>query len=127
MPCTTKSNGNVYSLRPEEQQTPTPVYASSNVYIEREVGYEPKHNVGNSGYGSSMKNWGWKKFGKFLFWLIVLTVILWLIYFSLAPSFVTKNDSDEVDPSKVLLWAFVTALIVMFVFAMICYIMGYKP
>lgn len=120
MPCTTKSNGNIYSLKPEEQNNG---YIAA-VMTEHEVGHNGDHN----GYGyknGNMYKWGWKKMGKFLFWLIILTVILWLIYFSLSPAFVTKSDSDEVDTSKVLLWAFVTALIILLVFAIICYMMGW--
>ena len=56
------------------------------------------------GYG-----WGW--LGALVLWFIVFTVLFWLIYYSLKPSFVLQSDSNQVDTAKVLLAAVISALI----------------
>jgi cell division protein FtsX len=45
-------------------------------------------------------------------WFIIFTVLFWLIFFSLKPSFVLQTDSNQVDTAKVLLAAVIAALIV---------------
>ena len=58
----------------------------------------------STGYG-----WGW--LGALILWFIVFTVLFWLIFYSLKPSFVLQTDSNQVDTSKVLLAAVIAALI----------------
>ncbi len=53
--------------------------------------------------------WGW--FGALVLWFIVFTILFWLIYYSLKPSFVLQTDSNQVDTSKVLLYSLISALI----------------
>lgn len=60
------------------------------------------------GYG-----WGW--LGVLILWFIIFTVLFWLIYYSLKPSFVLQSNSDQVDTGKVLLAAVISALILVVV------------
>jgi uncharacterized low-complexity protein len=60
------------------------------------------------GYG-----WGW--LGALIIWFIIFTVLFWLIYYSLKPSFVLSNDSNQVDTAKVLLSAVISALILVII------------
>lgn len=62
----------------------------------------------NNGYG-----WGW--LGALILWFIIFTVLFWLIYYSLKPSFVLQNDSNQVDTAKVLLAAVISALILVII------------
>jgi hypothetical protein len=57
-----------------------------------------------AGYG-----WGW--LGALVLWFIIFTVIFWLIFYSLKPSFVLQSGSNQVDTAKVLLAAVIAALI----------------
>lgn len=56
------------------------------------------------GYG-----WGW--LGALVLWFVVFTVLFWLIYYSLKPSFVLQSNSNQVDTAKVLLSAVISSLI----------------
>ena len=56
------------------------------------------------GYG-----WGWM--GALILWFIIFTVLFWLIYYSLKPSFVLQTDSNQVDTAKVLLASIISALV----------------
>lgn len=58
-------------------------------------------------------NWGW--LGALILWFIIFTVLFWLIYYSLKPSFVLQNDSNQVDTAKVLLAAVISALILVII------------
>jgi hypothetical protein len=60
------------------------------------------------GYG-----WGW--LGALILWFIIFTVIFWLIYFSLKPTFVFSNDSNQVDTAKVLLSAVISSIILVII------------
>ena len=51
--------------------------------------------------------WGWV--GTLIMWFIIFTVLFWLIFYSLKPSFVLTNG--VVDTGKVLLSAVIAALI----------------
>lgn len=55
--------------------------------------------------------WGWESFGIFVLSLIVLIVLFWIVFFSLKPPFVLQSDSNQVDTSKVLLAAVISAFI----------------
>lgn len=57
--------------------------------------------------------WGW--LGQVLFWFIILTVLFWLIYYSLKPSWVLQSGTNQVDTAKVLLAAVVTAVILVII------------
>lgn len=62
----------------------------------------------STGYG-----WGW--LGALILWFIIFTVLFWLIYYSLKPSFVLQTDSNQVDTAKVLLAAVISALILVII------------
>lgn len=49
--------------------------------------------------------WGWV--GQLVIWLVIFTVLWWLILYSLKPSFVQTNG--QVDTAKVLLYAVLAA------------------
>lgn len=55
----------------------------------------------------TFSNWGW--LGALIMWFIIFTVLFWLIFYSLKPSFVLTNGA--VDTGKVLLSAVIAALI----------------
>ena len=57
--------------------------------------------------------WGW--LGALILWFIIFTVLFWLIFYSLKPSFVLQTDSNQVDTAKVLLAAVIAALILVVV------------
>ena len=57
---------------------------------------------------------GWEMVAHFLMWLVGLTVVFWIIYYSLRPPFVL-NAKKELDTARTLLAAFLTALILVIV------------
>ena len=60
-------------------------------------------------------NYGWGWLGALILWFIIITVLFWLIYYSLKPSFVLQTDSNQVDTAKVLLAAVISALILVII------------
>lgn len=55
----------------------------------------------------------------FLFWFLIVGLIVWFLLFALKPDFVQFTDEDdnvtnEVDQGKVLLWAVIIALVIIF-------------
>lgn len=60
---------------------------------------------------AGMYGWKWGWLGALILWFIIFTVLWWLIFFSLKPSFVLQKDSNQVDTSKVLLYSVIVALI----------------
>lgn len=62
-----------------------------------------------TGYDLGM-NW----LGVLLLWFIIFTVLFWLIYYSLQPSFV-KNSDGSINTGKVLLAAIVSAIILVII------------
>lgn len=71
-------------------------------------------------------NYGWGWLGALILWFIVFIVLFWLIYYSLAPSFVLQNNSDQIDTAKVLLGAVISALIVIIIIWLIRAAIGYS-
>lgn len=67
-----------------------------------------RHEMDIYGIGGT---WGW--LAALVLWFIVFTVIFWLIFYSLHPSFVLQNGSDQVDTAKVLLAAVIASLILL--------------
>lgn len=59
------------------------------------------------------ENKRWSQLAAFILWLIVLTIVFWLIFYSLAPTFVLQSDANDVDLSKVLFYSFIFALIIL--------------
>ena len=57
----------------------------------------------------------WMSLGALLLWFVIFTVLFWLIYYSLKPSFVLQNNSDQVDTAKVLLASVISALILVII------------
>ena len=55
---------------------------------------------------------GW--LGMLLLWFIIFTVLFWLIYYSLNPSFV-QNEDSSVNTSKTLLASIVSSIILVLV------------
>ena len=56
--------------------------------------------------------WDW--LGAALLWFIVFTVLFWLVYYSLKPSYVLEDDG-QVDTAKVLLAAVITAILLLII------------
>lgn len=59
------------------------------------------------------KGWGWV--GALILWFIIFTVLFWLIYYSLKPTFVLSNYSNTVDTAKVLLSAVISSIILVII------------
>ena len=72
------------------------------------VSYEPKCDP-CAGTKSVSSSWEW--FGLFVLWFIALTVLFWLVYYSLKPPFVLQSDGNQVDTAKVLLSAVISAFV----------------
>ena len=72
------------------------------------VEYEPKCDP-CAGTKSVSSSWEW--FGLFVLWFIALTVLFWLIFYSLKPPFVLQSDGNQVDTAKVLLSAVISAFV----------------
>ena len=53
--------------------------------------------------------WGW--LGALVLWFIIFLVLFWLIFYSLKPSFVLHNETNQIDTAKVLLAAVIASLI----------------
>lgn len=62
---------------------------------------------------SSGYTWSW--LGALVLWFVIFTLLFWLIYYSLQPSFVLQSDSNQVDTAKVLLAAVISALILVLI------------
>ena len=62
-----------------------------------------------AGTKSVSSSWEW--FGLFVLWFIALTVLFWLIYYSLKPPIVLQSDGNQIDTAKVLLAAVITAFV----------------
>ena len=67
---------------------------------------------------------GW--LGLVFLWLIILLMLFWIILYSLNPAFVQNADNGAVDTAKVLLWAFIFAVIVVIILWIIYAIMHRK-
>ena len=63
--------------------------------------------------------WGW--LGALFLWFVILMVFFWLIFYSLKPSFVLQNDSNQVDTGKVLLASILSAIILIAIIWLIKY------
>lgn len=81
---------------------------SNECKIIQKCDKDPCRSGYDLGYG-----WGW--FGALVLWFIIFTVLFWLIYYSLKPSFVLQSDSNQVDTAKVLLAAVISALILVII------------
>ncbi len=57
--------------------------------------------------------YGWGRIATIVLWFIIITILFWLIFYSLKPTFVLENGSNQVDTSKVLLAAIIATIIVM--------------
>ena len=66
----------------------------------------------------------WEWFGLFVLWFIALTVLFWLIFYSLKPPFVLQSDGNQVDTAKVLLAAVICAFILIVIIWLIKAAMG---
>ena len=61
--------------------------------------------------GTTSVSSSWEWFGLFVLWFIALTVLFWLVYYSLKPPFVLQSDGNQVDTAKVLLSAVISAFV----------------
>jgi hypothetical protein len=66
----------------------------------------------------------WEWFGLFVLWFIALTVLFWLIFYSLKPPFVLQSDGNQVDTAKVLLAAVICAFVLIVIIWLIKAAMG---
>lgn len=66
---------------------------------------------------------GW--LGMLLLWFIIFTVLFWLIYYSLNPSFV-QNENGTQNTSSVLLVSLLSALVLVFVIWLIYACINYS-
>jgi len=69
-------------------------------------------------------NSSWEWFGLFVLWFIALTVLFWLIYYSLKPPFVLQSDGNQIDTAKVLLAAVISAFVLIVIIWLIKAAMG---
>jgi hypothetical protein len=83
--------------------------------------YEPKCDPCA---GTKSVNSSWEWFGLFVLWFIALTVLFWLIYYSLKPPFVLQSDGNQVDTAKVLLAAVISAFVLIVIIWLIKAAMG---
>lgn len=58
---------------------------------------------------------GWMYFGLLLVWFILFLVVFWLIFYSLHPTFVLVPGTQVIDTAKVLLYAFIAAIILIII------------
>lgn len=58
---------------------------------------------------------GWGALGQFLLWFIILTILFWLVYYSLHPGFVMVPGTNTVDTARVLLAAVITAIVIILI------------
>lgn len=75
-----------------------------------------------AGTKSVSSSWEW--FGLFVLWFIALTVLFWLVYYSLKPPFVLQSDGNQVDTAKVLLSAVISAFVLIVIIWLIKAAMG---
>lgn len=66
----------------------------------------------------------WEWFGLFVLWFIALTVLFWLIFYSLKPPFVLQDEGNQVDTAKVLLAAVISSFILIVIIWLIKAAMG---
>lgn len=85
------------------------------------VAYPPKCDA-YAGTKSVNSSWEW--FGLFVLWFIALTVLFWLIYYSLKPPFVLQSDGNQIDTAKVLLAAVISAFVLIVIIWLIKAAMG---
>jgi len=57
--------------------------------------------------------WGW--LATLLIWLFVLLVLFWIIFYTFRPAFVLNGTTGEIDTGRLLLAAFVAAVIVVII------------
>jgi len=74
--------------------------------------------------GTKSVNSSWEWFGLFVLWFIALTVLFWLVYYSLKPPFVLQSDGNQVDTAKVLLSAVISAFFLIVIIWLIKAAMG---
>ena len=75
-----------------------------------------------AGTKSVSSSWEW--FGLFVLWFIALTVLFWLIYYSLKPPIVLQSDGNQIDTAKVLLAAVISAFVLIVIIWLIKAAMG---
>lgn len=75
-----------------------------------------------AGTKSVSSSWEW--FGLFVLWFIALTVLFWLVYYSLKPPIVLQSDGNQVDTAKVLLAAVISAFVLIVIIWLIKAAMG---
>lgn len=90
---------------------PIPVLHEEVDFHKHHVHHEHHEHKEECGVGN---NWWF-----YLFWFLVIGIIVWFLLFALKPDFVQKDDYDDnptgdVDQGKVLLWAVIISLVVIF-------------
>jgi len=108
----------------EIYQNDVPAINSTNNVCQNDI---PQINIGTRydpccNTKSVTSSWEW--FGLFVLWFIALTVLFWLIYYSLKPPFVLQSDGNQVDTAKVLLAAVISAFVLIVIIWLIKAAMG---
>lgn len=70
------------------------------------------------------KTWEW--LARVILWFIFFTVLFWLIYYSIKPSFVTQPETNQVDTAKVLLYAVISSILLIILVWIIKYIVDWR-
>ena len=103
--------GNVYTQEncsvpvTKVETCPTPVITTTTPVVTSTV-------IASDGF----KNCGW--IGTFFFWFIILTIIFWLIFYSVRPCWAEDEECEKkrrVDTKKILLAAFVTSIVIILI------------
>lgn len=72
-------------------------------------------HYGHQGVMDSRHGMGFGWLGILFMWLIVFILFFWVVLYSLNPRFVQNPDDGAVDTARVLLWAFIFAVILMII------------
>jgi len=92
--------------------------------VQNDIYAEPSVSKCDPCAGTKSVSSSWEWFGLFVLWFIALTVLFWLIYYSLKPPIVLQSDGNQIDTTKVLLAAVISAFILIVIIWLIKAAMG---
>jgi uncharacterized membrane protein len=75
--------------------------------------YHAEESTSKKRKGKKQASWGW--LGALILWFIIFTVLFWLIFYSLKPSFCLHRDNNQTDTGKVLLGSVISAFLLILV------------
>jgi hypothetical protein len=90
--------------------TEVAIISSSNSTCKPVMGSGPMCGPGPC--NSSLVGYAWGWLGSLIIWFVIFTVLFWLMYYSLKPSFVLQEDLTQVDTAKVLVAAVLSSLVI---------------